>query len=173
MAMFGDPEDFAMMSEREKYLYDLQGFLVVRNLLSAGEVRALNEALDANPDRTSEHGPGGALDGTPLAGPETQYVHYEGMLTWDRPWCQPFRDLLAHPKLIPYLNTMMGRGWKLDHNIDRAYLETRRPGHPFPREQHRHVRRVHLLHVRRRPDAQRTDRLPVLPDRRESRATAD
>ena len=26
MAMFGDPEDFVVMSEREKYLYDLQGF---------------------------------------------------------------------------------------------------------------------------------------------------
>ena len=131
MAMFGDPEDFVMMSDREKYLYDLQGFLVVRNLLSADEVRALNAALDANPGRTSEHGPGGALDGTPLAGPKTQYVHYEGMLTWNLPWCQPFRDLLAHPKLIPYLNTMMGRGWKLDHNIDVLTSKPGAQGTPF------------------------------------------
>ena len=103
MAMFGDPEDFVVMSEREKYLYDLQGFLVVRSLLSADEVRALNDALDAHPDRTGEHGPGGALDGTPLAGPDTQYVHYEGMLTWDpalvptlpRPACPPQADSLS------------------------------------------------------------------------------
>ena len=131
MAMFGDPEDFAMMSDREKYLYDLQGFLVVRNLLSTEEVQALNDALDANPGRTSEHGPGGALDGTPLAGPKSQYIHYEGMLTWDRPWCQPFRDLLAHQKLIPYLNTMMGRGWKLDHNIDVLTSKAGAQGTPF------------------------------------------
>ena len=38
------------------------------------------------------------------------------MLTWDQPWCKPFRDLLAHPKLLPYLNTMFGRGWKMDHS---------------------------------------------------------
>ena len=33
------------------------------------------------------------------------------MLTWQQPHCQPFRDLLAHPKLVKYMNTMMGRGW--------------------------------------------------------------
>ena len=38
------------------------------------------------------------------------------MLTWEHPHCQPFRDLLAHPKIIPYMNTFFGRGWKLDHH---------------------------------------------------------
>jgi len=26
--------------------------------------------------------------------------------------------MLAHPKVIPYLNTLLGRGWKLDHGVD-------------------------------------------------------
>jgi len=129
--MFSDPEDFVMMSEREKYLYDLQGFLVIRNLLSMEEVKALNDALDANAHKTSEHGPPGGMDGTPLEGTQTQYIHYHGMLTWDRPHCQPFRDLLAHRKLIPHLNTMMGRGWKLDHNIDVLTSKTGAEGLPF------------------------------------------
>ena len=38
------------------------------------------------------------------------------MLTWEQPHCQPFRDLLAHPKMIPYMNTFFGRGWKMDHH---------------------------------------------------------
>eukprot|EP01052_Picozoa_sp_SAG31_P080072 SAG31_NODE_39818_length_285_cov_0.838710_1_plen_62_part_01 len=38
------------------------------------------------------------------------------MLTWPKPHCLPFRDLLAHPKIIPYMNTFFGRGWKLDHH---------------------------------------------------------
>ena len=38
------------------------------------------------------------------------------MLTWPHPHCQPFRDLLAHKKLLPYLNTMLGRGWHSDHS---------------------------------------------------------
>ena len=31
---------------------------------------------------------------------------------------QPFRDMLAHPKVIPYLNTLLGRSWKLDQGVD-------------------------------------------------------
>jgi hypothetical protein len=38
------------------------------------------------------------------------------MLTWEQPHCLPFRSLLAHPKLVPYMNTFFGRGWKLDHH---------------------------------------------------------
>ncbi len=131
MAMFGDPENFIVMSDREKYLYDLQGFLVVRNFLSQEEVENLNNAINANLDKASQHDPGGTLDGTPLAGPNAQYIHYNGMLTWEQPWCQPFRNLLAHPKLIPYLNTVMGRGWKLDHNIDILTSKVGAQGTPF------------------------------------------
>ena len=36
------------MSEREKFLFDLQGFLHVRDFLTTDEVSALNEAVDAN-----------------------------------------------------------------------------------------------------------------------------
>ena len=37
------------------------------------------------------------------------------MLQWEAPHCNPFRNLLAHPKLVKYMNTFFGRGWKLDH----------------------------------------------------------
>ena len=106
---------FATMSDREKYLFDLQGFLVIKGLLTPAEVDALNVAIDANEDKRGEHvgaTDSSALEGTHLRG------HYAGMLTWDHPWCQPFRDILAHPKLVPYLNTFFGRGWKLDHSPD-------------------------------------------------------
>ena len=36
------------MSQREKFLYDLNGFLVVEDALSSDEVAALNAAFDAN-----------------------------------------------------------------------------------------------------------------------------
>ncbi len=35
---------------------------------------------------------------------------FHGMLGWPLPHSQPFRDLLAHPKLVPYLNTILP--WK-------------------------------------------------------------
>ena len=117
-----EPEQYPTMGEREKYLFDLQGFLLVRGFLSTVEVKALNESLDANLDKRGEYGEpnvlSGQWQGKPLEGRFSPFRHYSGMLTWQPPWCQPFRDLLAHPKLIPYLNALMGRGWKLDHGVD-------------------------------------------------------
>tara|TARA_B110000438_G_scaffold288711_1_gene322484 strand:- start:1763 stop:2629 length:867 start_codon:yes stop_codon:yes gene_type:complete len=106
---------YATMSDREKYLFDLQGFLVVKNFLDTDEIQAFNEAIEANQDKRGEHASG--LESPELAGTHKR-GHYAGMLTWDKPWCQPFRDILAHRKLVPYLNTFFGRGWKLDHSPD-------------------------------------------------------
>jgi len=101
------------LNTREKFLYDLQGFLLIKDFLTLAEVQALNDAFDANWDKKindpNSH-PAGKLVGTHPRG------HFSGMLAWEQPWSQPFRDLLAHPKLIPYLNTMFGRGWKMDHS---------------------------------------------------------
>ena len=36
------------------------------------------------------------------------------MLRWARPDSEPFRALLCHPPVVPALNTMLDRGWKLD-----------------------------------------------------------
>ena len=38
-----------------------------------------------------------------------------GFLSWPRPHCLPFRTLLCHPKLQPVLETILGRGYRLDH----------------------------------------------------------
>ena len=42
------------MDEREKFLLDLQGFLQVEGFLTAEELRALNEAVEANVDEEAE-----------------------------------------------------------------------------------------------------------------------
>ena len=42
--------DFVTMSDREKYLFNLQGFLVVKDSLSTDEISARNGAVDANPN---------------------------------------------------------------------------------------------------------------------------
>ncbi len=117
-----DAAPYAMMSSREKYLYDLQGYLVVREFLSGDEVSLLNASLDANEEHRGEYSEPNKHSGDwrsrPMEGDHAPFRHFAGMLTWEHPWCQPFRDLLAHPRLIPYLNTLFGRGWKLDHGID-------------------------------------------------------
>ncbi len=103
------------MSDREKFLFDLQGFLHVKQILSPEEVKAMNEAIDANAEPWSEDkwtGPNPYGGG--MAGKDAEFGA-GGILEWPQPYCQPFRNLLAHPKAIPYLNSIFGRGWKLDH----------------------------------------------------------
>ncbi len=101
------------MTDREKFLFDLQGFLVVEDVLTAIEVKALNDAFDANGDKKRDDG-NSHPDGDTF-GPLKRGM-FSGMLSWDQPWCQPFRDLLSHPGTIPYLDTLFGRGWKMDHS---------------------------------------------------------
>jgi ectoine hydroxylase-related dioxygenase (phytanoyl-CoA dioxygenase family) len=102
------------MTEREKYLFDIQGFLIVRNFLTPEEVVRLNAAFDANRDRIGEDGNSYTGNSTTLKAQRKRGL-FTGMLTWEHPWCEPFRALLAHPKAIPYLNTLLGRGWRMDH----------------------------------------------------------
>ena len=47
----------AGITEREKFEFDLNGFLVLRNVLSAEEVASANAAIDAHAVSTLEHGP--------------------------------------------------------------------------------------------------------------------
>ena len=106
------------MNDTEKFLFDLQGFIVVRDFLSQREVKTLNDAFDANWDQRRED-PIGDPSGN-MAGRDKRGL-FTDMLTWEQPHCRPFRDLLAHPKLLP-----------LSRHPARARLEAR------PRAVHAH-----------------------------------
>jgi len=100
------------VTPRELYRFDVQGFLVITGALTDDEVAQLNEAVDANQGKLQERldGAGGSetLAGAP------QYEAW-GAFEWPKPWCYPFRALIAHPRAIGYLNAFLGRGWHLDH----------------------------------------------------------
>lgn len=102
------------MSAREKFLFDVQGFLVVKGLLTSEEVSQLNQAVDANHDSVHVDNNQNIGSSTTLGGTGKRMM-LSNLLTLPRPWCEPFRSLLAHPRMLPYLNTMLGPGWKLDH----------------------------------------------------------
>lgn len=101
------------MNEYERYLFDLNGYLVVEDFLTPAEVAALNEAIDRNPDRVVERDsllkPSATLKGDFVRG------DLEGMLMWPKPWCQPFRELIDHPKTALYLDELLGPRFLLDH----------------------------------------------------------
>ena len=70
------------MNDIEKFLFDLQGFIVVREFLSQGEVKALNDAFDANWDQRRED-PIGDPSGN-MAGRDKRGL-FTDMLTWSSP----------------------------------------------------------------------------------------
>ena len=105
------------MSDEEKYYFDLQGYLVVRGALSAGQVRACNDAVDHYADsiRTRATDGGGLARGSAALAGGAGRRELTGMLGWPPPHRQPFRDLLVHPVVVSRLNEICGRGFRLDH----------------------------------------------------------
>ena len=118
------------MNDTEKYLFDLQGFLVVEGVLSKAEVAAANEAIDRHADGIVERVGEASLssDSKTMQG-ETGRGDLGGLLSWEKPWCDPFRAMLARPQITPYLNQLLGKGWRLDHNAGLISMRKGAEGH--------------------------------------------
>jgi hypothetical protein len=102
------------MNEDDKYLFDLMGYLVLRDVLTEEEVAELNEGIDHHREQMSEIDRSLAGDSQMLKG-TSRRKDLGGMLSWERPWCEPFRKLLVHPRVKPYLEEILGLEYRLDH----------------------------------------------------------
>ena len=80
-----------IMSEEEKYFFDLRGYLVVRRALTAEEVTACNGAIDHFVDRMSTRSVegGGLADGSSALAGESGRQELGGMLGWPAPHRHP------------------------------------------------------------------------------------
>jgi hypothetical protein len=89
--------------EMQTYLYDLQGYLVLKDVLSAGLVAELDALIDAqNLPAPPHNGRFGSAGGSADTGP--------GFLTWG----QPFVDLIDHPVSMGLLRMQLGDCFRLD-----------------------------------------------------------
>jgi hypothetical protein len=125
-----------MMNEEQRYLFDLQGFLVVPNLLTPEEVAALNATLDER-DIWAE----AAKRREPDQPPQLK-LHTGPVLEWG----QAFRDLVSDPRLIPYLRELVGDKCRLDHEYaifmkrEAGELRLHGGGTPYDPAQYYHFR---------------------------------
>eukprot|EP00287_Rhodomonas_sp_CCMP768_P008358 CAMPEP_0196724322 /NCGR_PEP_ID=MMETSP1091-20130531/6221_1 /TAXON_ID=302021 /ORGANISM="Rhodomonas sp., Strain CCMP768" /LENGTH=314 /DNA_ID=CAMNT_0042066431 /DNA_START=204 /DNA_END=1148 /DNA_ORIENTATION=+ len=107
------------MTPTEKYLFDLNGFIVVRGVLTPAQVAAANAAIDAHQSEfkgRTDDSLRNTAKGTPFAGDgTTPRLDMGGMLGWPAPHCDVFRSILAHPKLVPYFRELVGEGYRMDH----------------------------------------------------------
>lgn len=107
------------MDDAERYLFDLNGFLVLRGVLSGDEVAALREEVrtagidDALTTRSYLHAgfPPGYYDHADTGEGGYGYSSESFMLDWG----PKVRSLVAHPRLRPYLSAVVGPAYRLDH----------------------------------------------------------
>jgi len=107
--------EVVIMVNRKNNLYELPGVILGRHFLTPEEVGRLNAGTDTTVDKNGKYTElRPDYCGMALEVPFHCFRETDDMLTWVKPWCQPLRDLIAYPKIIPYLNTMLVRDWKLD-----------------------------------------------------------
>ena len=104
-------------TELRNYLYDLQGYLVVEDVLDAAQVAALNAVLDERlaevPEDWQERrkddprGPYGTYRFGMAGG---SHGTSPGFLDWG----QPFVDLMDHPTTMEVMRTQLGDCFRLD-----------------------------------------------------------
>ena len=115
----GEKETYPMeMSEEEKYLFDLNGYLIIRNVFSKEEVKAANEAIDRHSDdmiERSENALRNAVKGSAMYGNGTGRKDLGGVLEWGKEDSKVFKDVLAHPRLVPLFHGLLGKGYRMDH----------------------------------------------------------
>jgi len=89
--------------ELQQYLFDLQGYLVIHNVLGAAEVAELNRLIDAqklpSPRESIRFGSAAGKHG-----PD------HGFLNWGDPFCR----LLDHEAIMPILRLRLGDWFRLD-----------------------------------------------------------
>lgn len=86
------------MNAHERYLFDLQGFLVVPDALDAEQLCMLNRIWD---ERIAQE--------TTV---DTTTQRWGNILSWGR----PYLDLIDNPRITPYLNELLGDRFRLDHD---------------------------------------------------------
>lgn len=102
------------MDPRERYFWDLNGYLIVRGVLGPGEIASANEAIDHYSGMLEmDEANRGARDSRSLRG--TGRPTLKGLLELDKPYCDVFRSMLAHGAVVARLNVMCGIGFRLDH----------------------------------------------------------
>ncbi|MBT3268569.1 hypothetical protein HN371_15545 [Candidatus Poribacteria bacterium] len=85
------------MTNEERFLVDVEGYLLIKNVLTQEEVARLNALAD---------------EAFPMK-PEDEGIRRTSRVT---EWGDPFKDLMDHPKVLPYLLDLIGPRFRLDHD---------------------------------------------------------
>ncbi|KAK3256866.1 hypothetical protein CYMTET_34024 [Cymbomonas tetramitiformis] len=115
------------MTPAEKYLFDLNGYVVVKNVLTPEELGLCNKVIDARSDQLQERKGKLRLTKSSALGGDgsTGRADLGGLLEWPIAESKTFRSILNHERLMPYYNALCGEGYRMDHM---PLLITQQPG---------------------------------------------
>ena len=86
------------MTDHERYLFDLQGFLVIPNALRSETVSLLNQLMDAKISESCV---------------QNMKTHrFVGLLDWG----YAYRELIDNPKVYDYLEELLGTNFRFNHD---------------------------------------------------------
>jgi ectoine hydroxylase-related dioxygenase (phytanoyl-CoA dioxygenase family) len=85
------------MTEEQKYLFDLQGFLVLKSVLTPERIAGMHDDMKANGVVNPENDP--------------NQCRFHEFFGWGTAW----RELIDHPDVMPVLRTIIGDRFRLDH----------------------------------------------------------
>ena len=117
------------MTDKELFLFDLNGFVVSEGALAAEEVAAGNAAIDHHQGLIRKRDPGLSEGAVKLAAASGRGEFTQNPLTFERPWCEPFRRMLTHPVVVNVFNEILGMGWRLDHGPGLIQMDASTEGH--------------------------------------------
>jgi hypothetical protein len=84
------------MTDEERFAFDLQGYLLLKRVLTAAEVEALVAIAAAQRE----------------AAGAAAFTRVFGATRWGR----PYQALIDHPRIVPYLDALVGPKFRLDHD---------------------------------------------------------
>ncbi len=90
-------ETASVLTDEEKFLFDLRGFLVVKNILDRAQCEELIRLADEVWPRQPDDGP---------------FRRFNGISSWG----QTFVGLMDHEALLPYLVELVGSRLRIDHD---------------------------------------------------------
>jgi ectoine hydroxylase-related dioxygenase (phytanoyl-CoA dioxygenase family) len=115
---FSKTKMMSTMSEKDKYLFDLNGYIVIRGVLTAAEIEHANSVIDRKQDKAQERIAAelrNTRKDSPLSGDGMNgRKDLGGLLEWGED-SDVFKKMLAHPTVIPYFHELIGKGYRMDH----------------------------------------------------------
>ena len=99
------------MTDDEKYFFDLTGYLVLRDAVDPDIIARANRAIDHHFNELEEHERRFEGDSKALTS-EVRQKWCDEMIAWEKPHCEPFRELMVQPAVKPYLAELLGPGYR-------------------------------------------------------------